>query len=187
VKLIITGPPGAGKGTHAAHIAERYTIPAISTGALFRRHIAEHTPLGVQVQQIIEAGDLVPDAITDAIVAERLAEPDATNGWLLDGYPRDPHQVEALDALLGEQGVDAVVALVADDEVLVQRLLKRAAIEGRSDDNEETIRHRMSVYASETAPVLAVYSQRGKVIEVDATGGVDDVCDRIIAALDSSS
>lgn len=183
MRLLIMGPPGAGKGTQAVRIAARLGIPTISTGEIFRSHISRRTALGIEVKRIIDAGDYVPDDITEAIVAERLAEPDCAGGFLLDGFPRTIHQVEALERTLGSDGLHAVISLDADIEPLVARMLKRAEIENRPDDNEETIRHRMEVYACTTAPLLAHYRAAGLLVEVDGDGTVDEVTDRIAAAL----
>ncbi|MGN7190687.1 MULTISPECIES: adenylate kinase [unclassified Curtobacterium] len=184
-RLIIVGPPGAGKGTQAGRIAESFGVPAISTGDIFRKNVSEGTPLGVQAKAIMDAGDYVPDELTNELVKSRLAEADAVDGFLLDGYPRTVGQVAYLDALLAEQGagIDAVVQLVADQDALVSRLLDRAAKQGRSDDNEETIRRRQEVYTQETAPIVASYAERGLVVEVDGLGTIDEVGDRIQAAL----
>lgn len=186
-RLIIVGPPGAGKGTQAGRIAEGFGIPAISTGDIFRKNVSEGTPLGVQAKAIMDAGNYVPDELTNELVKSRLSEPDAEQGFLLDGYPRTVGQVEYLDALLAEQGtgIDAVVQLVADQDALVARLLKRAEEQGRSDDNEETIRRRQEVYTEQTAPIVAAYAERGLVVDVDGLGGIDEVGDRIQAALTS--
>lgn len=186
MRLLITGPPGAGKGTQASGIAERYGIPTISSGDLFRDNISRHTPVGERVEQIIERGDFVPDVLTTSLVFQRITEPDCWRGWVLDGYPRTLGQVEALDIALAETGthLDAVVALTADPEALVERLLKRAELEGRSDDNADSIRHRIEVYHAETDEVIALYRERGVVLEVDAVGTVEEVRDRINAALD---
>ena len=186
MNLLIIGPPGAGKGTQASRIAARYEVPAISTGSIFRENIANGTPLGVQVKQIMDAGKLVSDEITDAIVADRLAEEDAEDGWLLDGYPRNLHQVSALDDVLNQAGdeIDAVISLLVDEDALVERLLKRAEIEGRSDDNEATIRHRMSVYAEQTQPLLDTYRERDLLVEVAGHGSVEEVTAQVLAALD---
>jgi adenylate kinase len=186
-RLIIVGPPGAGKGTQAGRIAEGFGVPAISTGDIFRKNVSEGTPLGVQAKAIMDAGNYVPDELTNELVKSRLAEPDAEQGFLLDGYPRTVGQVEYLDALLAEQGtgIDAVVQLVADQDALVARLLKRAEDQGRSDDNEETIRRRQEVYTEQTAPIVAAYAERGLVVDVDGLGGIDEVGDRIQAALSS--
>lgn len=181
------GPPGAGKGTQAKGIATRYGIPAISTGDIFRTNVKNETPLGLKVKEIMASGGYVGDDITNGLVRNRLAEEDAKTGFLLDGYPRTLAQVEALDGMLTELGValDAVVSLTADTDEVVGRLLKRAEIEGRADDNEETIRTRLRVYAEETAPLLASYAERGLVVEVDGLGTVDEVGQRIAAALDA--
>lgn len=186
MRLVIVGAPGAGKGTQASGIASHFGIPAISTGEIFRANIKNQTDLGVQVAAIIADGGLVSDEITDAIVADRLDQADAAEGFLLDGYPRNEHQVEALDGYLADHGakLDAVISLVVDPEVLVDRLLKRAAIEGRADDNEATIRHRMEVYTAETEPLLTIYRQRGLLLEVNGLGDVAEVGQRITAALE---
>jgi adenylate kinase len=186
-RLIIVGPPGAGKGTQAGRIAESFGIPAVSTGDIFRKNVAEGTPLGVQAKAIMDAGDYVPDSLTNELVKSRLAEADAQDGFLLDGYPRTVGQVEYLDALLAEHGtgIDAVIQLVADQDELVARLLKRAQEQGRSDDNEETIRRRQQVYVEQTAPIVNAYGDRGLVVDVDGLGGIDEVGDRIQVALSS--
>ncbi len=179
------GPPGAGKGTQAAAIAEHYGIPAISTGNIFRNAITNRTALGEQVKRIISAGGYVPDSLTLDVVFERLLQPDARPGWLLDGFPRTVGQVEALDARMKVRGTSlkAVISLTADIDALVARMLRRAELEGRPDDNEETIRHRMDVYAAETDPLLDIYRQRGLLLEVDGMGTVDEVQARLQAAL----
>lgn len=184
-RLLIVGPPGSGKGTQAAFLAERFDIPAISTGDIFRANIKGGTPLGKQVQAIVSEGGYVPDSLTNEIVRDRLHQPDAREGFLLDGYPRTPDQVVALDALLAESdsSLDAVVQLEADTEEVVARLLKRAAEQGRTDDNEEIIRHRLDLYAQETAPLIEVFTARGLVLAVDGLGEVADVTARIDAAL----
>jgi len=185
--MLIMGAPGAGKGTQAKAIAAHYDIPAISTGSIFRSQIEQGTELGRKVQALISAGDYVPDVITSAIVSERLMEPDADIGWLLDGYPRTLVQVEALDLIMDElrQPLDYVLSLVCDADQLVTRLLRRAEIEGRADDNEETIRHRMKVYQDATEPLIDIYRKRGLLVEVDGLGEIDEVEKRIFAALDS--
>lgn len=184
-RLLIVGPPGAGKGTQSVRLTEAYGIPAIATGDIFRANIKNQTELGQQVKAIIDAGDYVPDSLTNDLVASRLLESDAIDGFLLDGYPRTVDQLHFLDANLAAAGtaLDAVVLLVVDPDEVVSRLLKRAHEEGRSDDTEETIRHRQSLYARETAPLIAQYKERGLVIEVDALGPVDEVADRIATAL----
>ena len=181
------GAPGAGKGTQATGLAARYGVPAISTGDIFRRNIKEATELGVKVKAIIDAGEYVPDEVTEEIVADRLEEPDCDGGFLLDGFPRTLHQVHFLDQYLAEHdtGLDAVVSLHVEPEALVARLLDRAAKEGRTDDNEDTIRRRMEVYAGQTAPLLLHYEQQGLLVEVDGTGTVDEVQQRMFDALDA--
>ncbi|MCU1471565.1 MAG: adenylate kinase [Glaciihabitans sp.] len=186
-RLLIVGPPGAGKGTQAARIASRFDVPAIATGDIFRANIKNQTELGKQVSEIINAGDYVPDSLTNDLVANRLKEPDAAGGFLLDGYPRTLEQLGFLDKLLAAQGtaLDAVIQLVVDPNEVVTRLLKRAHEEGRSDDTEDTIRYRQSLYQRETAPLIAVYKDRGLVIEIDALGEVDEVADRIAECLEA--
>ena len=172
-RMIILGPPGAGKGTQAALIAERYGIPAISTGDIFRANIKAETELGKQVKEITASGALVPDELTNRIVEDRLAQTDAQEGFLLDGYPRNLGQVEALDTMLRATGqsLDVVIELVVDTEEVVQRLLKRAEIEGREDDTEEVVRHRMDVYTEQTAPLSEAYDKRGLLERVDGWHG----------------
>jgi adenylate kinase len=187
MRLLIMGPPGAGKGTQAKRIAEHYGIPAISTGDMFRAMKNADTPLARQVRAIMESGGYVSDEITNEIVKDRLAQPDCQGGFLLDGYPRTLQQVRTLDDYLAETGrpLDAVISLLADTDEVVARLLKRAAIDGRSDDNEETIRVRLQVYAEQTEPLLDVYRSRGLLVEVDGLGEVDEVSERVFAALDA--
>ncbi|WP_462417043.1 adenylate kinase [Kytococcus sp. Marseille-QA3725] len=186
-RMIILGPPGAGKGTQATGIAERTGVPAISTGDIFRANIKAGTPLGEQVKEITSAGGLVPDELTNRIVEDRLAQPDAQEGFLLDGYPRNLGQVEALDEMLRATGqsLDVVLELVVDTEEVVQRLLKRAEVEGREDDTEEVVRHRMDVYAEQTAPLSEAYDKRGLLRRVDGMGDVDEVAARIDEVLDA--
>jgi adenylate kinase len=188
-RLIIMGPPGAGKGTQAVRIAERFGIPAISTGDIFRSNIKDGTDLGKQVQKILDSGGYVPDEVTNAIVRDRLAWVDAAPGFLLDGYPRTPGQVDFLDQVLAEHGhaLDGVIELTVDEEAVVARLLKRAEIEGRADDNEETIRNRQSIYRKETAPIIAIYEDHGILIKIDGMGTVDEVTERVIKAVETTS
>jgi adenylate kinase len=187
MRLLIMGPPGVGKGTQACSIAAHYRIPAISTGSIFRTHVTNQTPLGRQVSEILAAGSYVPDEITNAIVSDRIHQPDAVSGWLLDGYPRTIGQVESLDSILEVDGaaLDAVVSLTADADLLVDRLLKRAELEGRADDNAETIRHRMNVYNTATDPLLDTYRERGILVEVDGIGLIEEVAYRVTRALDA--
>ena len=187
MQLVIMGPPGAGKGTQATLIAEHYGIPAISTGDMFRAMKTADTPLARQVREIMESGGYVSDDITNAIVADRLAHEDCKRGFLLDGYPRTLQQVQTLDDYLAEsqRPLNAVISLIADVEEVVARLLRRAVIDGRSDDNEETIRVRLQVYAEQTEPLLEVYRSRGLLVEVDGHGEVQEVSERIFAALEA--
>ena len=184
-RLLIVGPPGAGKGTQSARLTERFGIPAIATGDIFRANIKNQTPLGVEVKAIVDAGDYVPDSLTNALVTSRLEEEDALDGFLLDGYPRTTDQIAFLDDLLAKRGqsLDAVIQLVADQDEVVTRLRKRAIEQGRTDDTEEAIRHRQEVYARETAPLIPVFRERGILIEVDGLGEIDDISARIAEAL----
>lgn len=182
------GAPGAGKGTQAVGIAAHYGVPAISTGDIFRSNVKNGTPLGKQVDAIMKAGNYVPDELTEQIVADRLDHPDAGAGFLLDGFPRTMHQVDALDDYLDKHGkaLDAVICLDVEPEDLIARLIKRAEIEKRPDDNEETIRHRMDVYLESTRPLLDAYEGRGLLVKVDGNGSVEEVSTRIAAAVDSA-
>ena len=184
-RMVLLGPPGAGTGTQAARIGERLGIPAISTGDIFRAHVAGSTELGRRARAYMDKGEYVPDSVTNAMVADRLAEDDAASGFLLDGYPRTAAQVDALDDTLSERGeaLDVVVEITADADAVVERLLGRAAEQGRADDTEPVIRRRLEVYAEATAPLAAIYEGRGLLLRVDGMGGVDEVTDRIMAAL----
>ena len=186
MRLLFMGPPGAGKGTQAEIVAERFGIPAISTGDIFRANVAENTELGIEAKRYMDAGEYVPDAVTNLMVRNRIDEPDAERGFLLDGYPRTLSQVEELDGMIKFTGhqLDAVVVLTVDGEELVQRLLQRAETDGRSDDTEDVIRRRQEVYAEQTEPLIGVYRDRNLLIEVDGMGSVDDVTRRIFDALD---
>lgn len=184
-RMLIIGPPGAGKGTQAVRISEKLGVPAISTGDIFRANIKGQTALGQEAKSYIDAGDLVPDSVTNRMVRARLAETDTADGFLLDGYPRNAAQVQELDAILAELGqeLDVVLKLTADRDELVQRLLGRAQKEGRTDDTEDVIRHRLDVYDAETAAVVDLYDRRGIVREVDGLGSVDEVSERIMTEL----
>ena len=187
MRMLILGPPGAGKGTQASRLAAHYAIPAISTGDIFRANIAEGTPLGVRVQDIVNSGGYVPDELTNELVKSRLSEPDAAAGFLLDGYPRTGAQVDELDAMLAAEGrsLDAVAELTVPGDELIERLVLRAQTDGRVDDTAEVIRSRQELYTEQTAPLLAVYRDRGLLVQVDGLGEVDEVSERLFAALDS--
>jgi adenylate kinase len=212
VRLVLVGPPGAGKGTQAQFIAAQFAVPKISTGDIFRANVSEGTELGVTARKYMDAGDLVPDEVTSAMVRERLKEDDAVDGFLLDGYPRTVPQAETLDDILGGlgDGLDVVLELVVDDEEVIRRLSGRRTCrscghiwhvdfdpptrEGicdhcggqlfqRDDDKPDTVRHRLEVYAEQTSPLVAFYAEKGVLVGIDATGPVDNVTERAIAAL----
>lgn len=188
-RLVLLGMPGAGKGTQAARLSEELNIPAISTGDIFRANVKGQTELGREAQKYMDAGNLVPDSVTNAMVRDRLGQPDAAAGFLLDGYPRNPAQVTELDDILQDLGVKltGVIEITADAEAVVPRLLKRAEIEGRADDDETAIRRRLEVYGEQTAPLTDIYSQRGVLVSVDGIGEIDDVTQRLLTALKNLS
>lgn len=179
------GPPGAGKGTQAVFIAEKLGIPHISTGDIFRANVSQGTPLGIEAKKFMDAGEYVPDSITNAMVADRLTQADAQNGFLLDGYPRTIDQINELDKMLTASGVavEKVVELTVDFDAVVPRLLRRAAEQNRPDDTEAVIRRRLEVYAEQTAPLTDVYAKRGLLVQVDGFGEISDVTKRILTAL----
>ena len=212
MRLVLVGPPGAGKGTQAQFIATPFAVPTISTGDIFRSNVSEGTPLGLEAKKYMDAGDLVPDEVTIGMVQDRLKQDDVTEGFLLDGFPRTVHQAEVLDDQLSGQGsaVDVVLELVVDDDEVVRRLSGRRTCRRcghvwhvdfdppttpdacdrcggelfqRDDDREDTIRHRLEVYADQTSPLIGYYGDRGLLRGVDATGPVEDVTDRAINAL----
>lgn len=185
MRIVLMGPPGAGKGTQAAIISKALGIPHISTGDIFRANVSEGTALGIEAKRYMDAGEYVPDGVTNAMVRDRLAQPDCGTGFLLDGYPRTVEQVGELAGMLSSanQSLDKVVELTADTDEVVGRLLKRSAEQGRSDDTEDVIRRRLEVYASQTAPLTAMYRDQGLLIQVDGLGSVDDVTTRVFAAL----
>lgn len=184
-RLLLIGPPGAGKGTQAHRLSQALGVPAISTGDIFRAHLRDETPLGLKAKAYMDAGDNVPDSLTNDLVRDRLSQPDAADGFLLDGYPRTIDQVRALDEMLAESGnsMNAVVELVADPDVVVERLKKRALEQGRADDDEAVVRHRLEVYAAQTAPLIGVYAERGLLAQVDGIGEIAEVTERIEAQL----
>ncbi len=186
-RLLLIGPPGAGKGTQAVRLADAFGIPAISTGDIFRSNVKNGTELGKQAKTFIDAGDNVPDSLTNALIRDRLAEDDAKDGFLLDGYPRTTDQVRELDEFLAsrETALDAVVEITADVDEVVARLSKRALEQGRSDDTEQVVRHRLDVYREQTAPLIDVYSERKVLVKVDGIGEIDEVTERITAGLAS--
>lgn len=185
MRLVIMGPPGAGKGTQAVVVAQSLGVPHISTGDIFRANVSQGTPLGEEAQRYMDAGEYVPDSITNAMVRDRLSRDDCDPGFLLDGYPRTLEQVNELDAMLRSDGraIDKVIELTVDTEAVVQRLLNRAREQGRSDDTAEVIRRRLEVYFEQTAPLTSVYRERGLILEVDGMGDVPVVTERILSAL----
>jgi len=212
VRLVLVGPPGAGKGTQAQFIAAHASISKISTGDIFRTNVSQHTPLGLEARKFMDAGDLVPDEITIGMVRDRLAEDDAAGGFLLDGFPRTVPQAQVLDEILAAMAsrLDIVVELVVDDDEVVRRLSGRRTCRTcghvwhldfdppsrdgvcdrcggelfqRDDDRPDTVRHRLEVYADQTAPLIAYYAERGLLVGLDATGPVEDVTERAIDAL----
>ena len=185
MRLVIMGPPGAGKGTQAAVIAEAFAIPHISTGAIFRANVGEGTELGREAKGYMDRGEYVPDSVVNNMVAHRLTESDTDGGFLLDGYPRTVDQLHELNRMLGEadRPLDRALEITVNTEEVVQRLLKRAEIEGRADDTEEVIRRRMEVYTAETEPLTSLYSEQGILVRVDGMGSIEEVSERILAAL----
>jgi len=186
-RLLIVGPQGSGKGTQGVRIAEAYGVPVVSTGDIFRANIKDGTPLGKQVTAILDAGDLVSDELTGALVRDRLSQPDAEAGFLLDGYPRNAAQVEDLDAFLAESGaaLDAVILLDVPREESIARITVRAVEQGRGDDTPEAIAKRLDIYEAQTAPILDVYGARGIVDRIDGVGSLDEITERVFAALNA--
>jgi adenylate kinase len=184
-RILLLGAPGAGKGTQAERLVERLGIPQISTGEMLRAAVSEGTQIGLEAKVYMDRGDLVPDAVVIGVAAERLAKPDASNGFILDGFPRTAAQAEALDEMLGGSGarLECCIAIEVDEDAVVKRLLRRAEIEGRTDDNETAIRNRMTVYRRNTEPLLAYYEEREVLARVDGRGTVDEVARRIAEAL----
>jgi adenylate kinase len=187
IRLLLIGPPGAGKGTQAAQLAQHFEIPAISTGDIFRENVRNQTPLGVEAKGFMDRGEYVPDTLTNALVRDRLNKEDAKRGFLLDGYPRTIDQVTELDYILQENGkkLDVVVQLTADGDELLRRLSGRALEQGRSDDTPDVIKRRLDVYEEQTAPLIDVYVSRGVVAKIDGLGEITEVTARIIEAIDA--
>jgi adenylate kinase len=185
MRLVLLGPPGAGKGTQAKVLSERLGIPAVSTGDILRSNVAGGTSLGREAQTYMDRGDYVPDSVTNAMVRDRLTEPDAAVGFLLDGYPRTTAQVDELDAMLTAAGakLDRVVEITVDHDEVAARLIRRATEQGRTDDNESVVRRRLEVYAEETAPLAQLYAERGLLVQVEGTGDIDEVTARLLAAV----
>ncbi|AIC48013.1 adenylate kinase [Rhodoluna lacicola] len=187
IRLLLIGAPGAGKGTQAEKLSAAYSIPAISTGDIFRHNVKNETELGKQAKAFMDRGEYVPDSLTNDLVRDRLSQDDAKSGFLLDGYPRTAEQVAELDSILEAQGnkLDVVVQLTADTDEVVRRLLNRAIEQGRADDTEDVIRRRLEVYEEQTAPLTSVYAGRGLLVTVDGLGEVEEVTGRILEALNA--
>ncbi len=187
IRILLIGPPGAGKGTQAALLARHFGIPAISTGDIFRENVRNETPLGLEAKAFMDRGEYVPDSLTNALVRDRLNQEDAAAGFLLDGYPRTIDQVEELDDILEEteKKLDVVVQLTADSEELLRRLSGRAEEQGRSDDTPDVIKRRLDVYEEQTAPLIDIYASRSLVAKVNGLGEIGDVTNRIIEVLDA--
>jgi adenylate kinase len=185
MRLLIMGPPGAGKGTQAKFISEHLDVPHISTGDLFRENLANGTALGQEAKKYMDAGEYVPDSVTNGMVRDRLKQADAKKGFLLDGYPRTVFQVAELDGMLSGTSLDKVIVLTADNNEVVTRLLNRASEQGRADDTEEVIRRRLEIYAEQTAPLVELYQSRGILVEVDGLGSVAEVTGRLLKAINS--
>lgn len=181
------GPPGAGKGTQAALLSKELGIPHISTGDIFRANVTQGTPLGKEAQSYMDAGEYVPDGITNAMVRDRLTHDDANPGFILDGYPRTVEQVAELDAMLRSAGtkIDCVIELTVDVDAVVARLVRRSAEQGRTDDTEDVLRRRLEVYAEQTAPLIEVYQSRNLLVQVDGLGEIEAVTAAILLAINS--
>ncbi|MCP2048118.1 adenylate kinase [Paenarthrobacter histidinolovorans] len=187
-RLIIMGPPGSGKGTQAEHLARHFGIPAISTGDLFRAHVRDKTELGLEAGGFMDRGEFVPDHVTSDMLKQRMEEPDAADGFLLDGYPRTVIQIGALDEMLATRGqqLEVVLALTASDSELLARMLRRAHEQGRSDDTEAVIQRRLELYREETQPVLTAYTKRGILLTVEGTGERETITQAAIAAVEGA-
>jgi len=185
VRMLLVGPPGAGKGTQSVLLSTAFGIPAVSTGDIFRANVRDETPLGVEAKGFMDRGEYVPDSLTNALVADRLAHDDCESGFLLDGYPRTLDQVRALDEVLAAQGnqLDVVVELTVNPDIVIDRIRVRSSEQGRTDDTEDVMRNRLELYARETAPLIQVYGARGILVSVDGIGLIDDVTERIVDGL----
>jgi adenylate kinase len=185
VRLVLLGPPGAGKGTQAARIAQRHAVPHISTGDIFREHVKGSTELGIQAQEYINRGHLVPDDVVNRMIGHRLVQPDAEHGWLLDGYPRTVPQAEALEKLLEslDQPLEAVLWFEVPEDEFIRRIQSRAEQGGRSDDTEEAVRRRIEEYVQKTALLEDFYRDRGLLRYVDGVGMISEVADRTLCVL----
>jgi len=185
-RLLLIGPPGAGKGTQAVEMSRAFGVPAVSTGDIFRANVKNETPLGLQAKSFMDAGNNVPDSLTNDLITDRLADDDCARGFLLDGYPRTTDQVRHLDDFLAthDSALNVVVQLLAEPDVVVERLRKRALEQGRTDDDEAVVRHRLEVYSNQTAPLIDVYTDRGLVVAIDGIGEIADVTGRIMSALE---
>ncbi|HMB76314.1 MAG TPA: adenylate kinase [Kiloniellaceae bacterium] len=186
MRIVLLGAPGSGKGTQAALLEKKLGVPHISTGVLFREAVRNETPLGVKVKSIMDSGDLVPDDLTLGLLEERMRKPDASGGFILDGYPRNLAQAEALDELMERLGrpVEEAIQIDVDTEEVVKRIARRAAEEGRSDDTEEVVRNRMRVYEEQTAPVAGYYAEKGLLTRVLGTGSIEEVLQLLLSVLD---
>jgi adenylate kinase len=185
-RLLLIGPPGAGKGTQALELSRAFGVPAVSTGDIFRANVKNETPLGLLAKSFMDAGNNVPDSLTNDLITDRLADEDCARGFLLDGYPRTTDQVRHLDDFLAthDSALNVVVQLLAEPDVVVERLRKRALDQGRSDDDEAVVRHRLEVYSEQTAPLIDVYTDRGLVVAIDGIGEISEVTGRIMSALE---
>lgn len=185
-RLLLIGPPGAGKGTQAVELSRAFGVPAVSTGDIFRANVKNETPLGLLAKSFMDAGNNVPDSLTNDLITDRLADEDCARGFLLDGYPRTTDQVRHLDDFLAthDSALNVVVQLLAEPDVVVERLRKRALDQGRSDDDEAVVRHRLEVYSEQTAPLIDVYTDRGLVVAIDGIGEISEVTGRIMTALE---
>lgn len=184
-RLLLLGPPGAGKGTQAARLEKSLHVPQVSTGDMLRAAVDAETEVGKLASSYMERGELVPDSVVIRVAGERLKQDDAKRGFILDGFPRTAPQAEALDELLDamDRPLQRCLSLAVDENVIVKRLMRRAEIEGRADDNEETIRNRMRVYREQTAPLVDYYEKRNLLVEVDGDGSIEEVAERLEAAV----